>query len=146
MSFPPPAAPYRPPYQPPKTGMVAWGMGLIVLCCVPFVGTLAAAVAMIWVGLAQADHGSLARANGRRAANLGLSYLIVSVVLVGLHLGLLWWFTHDGSTIRGFFPFGFIILAWGLVSLGYVVLSVVGMVKASRHQVYAAPAVRFFRV
>lgn len=143
MSQPPPSAP---PYQrPPANGAIAWIVGLVVLVCLPFVGSILAAVLMITLGLAQRGKGALAAHNGIRAANWGLTYLISTVVLVGGHFLALWYLTRDGGTIGGFFPFGIIISLWGVVSLWHVVVCVWGTVVTARNQPFGGNGIPFIR-
>lgn len=151
---PPPAYVSAPPGGyglPPEglnqpTGMLAWGVGLAMLCFLPFVSSLVAGLIMVFVGLDQRRRGGVAAINGRNAANWGLTYAIATLVLAGLHFGLLYALTRDGDTIKGFFPFGIFLVVWGLITLVHLIYSVVGMVAANGRRPFAARgAIPFFR-
>ena len=143
---PPPPPPYvgAPPDPVTRNGALAWGLGLVVLMCVPFLSSLLASIAMAVAGRMQRRQGPVAAANGRSAANWGLTYLVLSVLLVGTHFGLLFALTRD-EPVQGFFPLGIPITTWLVVSVAHLVICVVGLVRAGRGQVLAVPAIPFFR-
>ena len=136
---PPPAAPEPP--QPTGPATLAWSLGFLILACVPFVSSVIASIAMVLSGLSASAHGGVVGENGRRAANWGLTYLLLTVVLVGSHFGILF----AAGTIEGFFPFGLIILTWVAVSIAHVVICILGMVRVSQHRVLHAWAIPFYR-
>ena len=70
---------------PRQSGAVAWGLGLLAIVPFPFVSAVAASVTMAAVGRAQRKNGPVAAANGRNAANWGLTYLALSVPLIVVH-------------------------------------------------------------
>ena len=130
---PPQVQQFQHPAPGPGRGTIAWAMGLAVLMCLPFVGSVLASVLMITVGLSLRSKGGLAARNGVHAANWGLTYLVLTVVLVGTHFGLLWYLTADDPDgIEGFFPFGLVITAWALVSLWHLVLCMWGIVASGQ--------------
>lgn len=139
MSVPPPPRP-----APSTLGALPWALGLGVFLCVPFVSSVLASVAMVVAGRLQRGKERHVAENGRNAANWGLTYLVLTVALVGTHFGLLYALTRDGGRIEGFFPFGLIILTWIAVSVVHVGFSIAGLVKGLRQEVFAAPAVPFF--
>lgn len=151
---PPPPPPYQPPppeypppaYQPPpsKAGGLAWGLGLLVIVCVPIVSSVIASVTMAIVGRSQRHKDPIVAENGRRAANWGLTYLLLTVLLVGGHFTLLYVLTRDGSEIEGFFPFGIIITTWAVISLVHVGISITGLVAGLNRKVLRVPAISFF--
>lgn len=120
---------------------MAWGLGLLILLCVPFVSSVIASIAMVLAGASAQRSGGATAENGRRAGNWGLTYLLLTVVLLGTHFGLLFALEE----IEGFFPFGIIIVTWGVVSVAHVVISVVGLIRASKGRVLQVWAIPFFR-
>ena len=143
---PPPPPPHQPPPPPaPSTaGALAWGLGLLVFVCVPIVSSVIASVTMAIVGRSQRHREPLVAENGRRAANWGLTYLLLTVLLVGGHFTLLFVLTSDGSKIEGFFPFGIIITTWVLLTVVHVGLSVAGLIAGLNRKVLRVPAIAFF--
>ena len=137
---PPPPAAAEPP-QPTGPATLAWALGLIILACLPFVSSIIASLAMVLAGLSASAHGGVVGENGRRAANWGLTYLLLTVVLVGGHFGILF----AAGTIEGFFPFGLIILTWGAVSIAHVVICILGIVRVSQGRALHAWAIPFYR-
>lgn len=119
------------------TGAGAWWAGLTVLFLFPFLSSIAAGVAQWIIGRGQAKRGPLAAANGRRAANWGMTYLISTIVLVGGHFLLLWVLTRDGSTVD-FFPLGILLSLWGLHTLAHLVVSIWGGIAAGAGRVFWA--------
>lgn len=136
---PPPTAPEPP--QPTGPATLAWALGLIILACVPFVSSLIASFAMVFAGISASTRGGVVGENGRRAANWGLTYLLLTVVLVGGHFGILF----AAGTIEGFFPFGLIILTWVAVSIAHVAICVLGIVRVSQGRALRPWAVPFYR-
>lgn len=144
MTMPPPPMQQPPPYvRPPGNGSIAWIVGLIVLLCLPFVGSLLAAALMIGLGLAQRSKGGLAAHNGASAATWGVIHLVATIVLVGAHFGLVFWVT-GGEGADGFFPVGIPITVWGLVSLVHLVMCIWGTVVTSQNRPFGF-GVSFFR-
>jgi len=122
-------APQPPPAARPATGALPWFLGLIVLACLPFLGSVIASLTMYFVGRAQADKGPLAAENGRRAANWGLTYFVLTIVLVLTHFVLVF-LVIGGRGSEHFFPVGIPITIWGIISVGHVVLSLWGGIAA----------------
>ncbi len=137
----PGAVPGYPVQPPPSTGVLPWALGLIALFPIPFVGSLAAGIAMIVAARTPRQQAPTARENANRAANWGLTYLIATVLLVGGHFSVLF-VAHE---IHGFFPFGLIILSWLAVSVVHVVFSIVGWVQASQGRRVAVTGLPVFR-
>ena len=136
---PPPPGPERP--EQGASATLAWALGLIVLACVPFLSSIVASFAMVIAGLSASARGGVVGENGRRAANWGLTYLLLTVVLAGGHFGILF----AAGTIEGFFPFGLIILTWVAVSIAHLVMCVLGIVRVSQGRVLHPWAIPFFR-
>lgn len=142
---PVPSAAGSQPYPPSApSGALAWGLGLLVLVCVPFVSSIAAGIAMAIAGRGLRGRGEPGASNGRHAANWGLTYLVATVVLVSLHFGLLFALTRE-HPVEDFFPLGIPITLWLLISLLHVVLSIVGLVRAGSGKILSPPAIPFFR-
>ncbi|WP_375001908.1 DUF4870 domain-containing protein [Aeromicrobium sp. CTD01-1L150] len=140
MSTPPPR-----PAPTPSSGLGAlpWGLGLLVFLCVPFVSSVIAAVVMVIVGRSLRDKDEVTAENGRRAANWGLTYLLVTIVLITGHFVVLYLITRD-DPIEGLHPLSYAITLWAVVTLVHVVLSLAGLVLGLRGSVLKAPAIPFF--
>jgi len=136
----------RPGYAaaPPASTGTAWLMGLFALVPIPGVSAVAAGVVMAAVGRGQRRRGGVDAENGRRAANWGLTYALLTVLLVLGHVVLLVTLTR-GAPVQGFFPLGTVITIWFVLSLVHVVVSVVGGLRAGAGQVLRVPAIPFFR-
>ncbi|MFV0433123.1 MAG: hypothetical protein ACK5LO_03965 [Leucobacter sp.] len=128
----------------PPTGAVAWALGFLVFIPIPFFSVLVAGVVMIAVGLSMRKVGGIARANGRNAANWGVTVIALTVLLVGGHFIMLYLLTRDGPVSGGFFPIGILITIWVLVVVAHVVFVIIGLVKASGGKVFRALAIPFF--
>ncbi|WP_074732174.1 hypothetical protein [Microbacterium hydrocarbonoxydans] len=66
----------------PPRGLLPWALGLLILFPVPFLGGLLSGIAMAVSGGASRRFGGVARENARAALNWGLTYLLVSTVLI----------------------------------------------------------------
>ncbi|CAN7278093.1 DUF4870 domain-containing protein [Microbacterium foliorum] len=82
--------------------------------------------------------GGVAGENARAAANWGLTYLLVSTVLLISHFVILFSLTAD-SPSSGFYPIGIPITTYFALSVFHVVLVIMGMVKASGGRVMRVP-------
>lgn len=84
------------------------------------------------------------RTVGARAASWGLTYLLATLLFLGLHFYLL--FALDGTEAEdSFFPIGIPITIWPLISVLHFSLSIVGGVKAGRGRAmgfYGVPLAR----
>ena len=99
---------------------------------------------MAVLGRSQRRHGPIAASNGHNAANWGLTYLTLSVVLWVAHFMLLALLTR-GAPTRDFFPIGIGITIWGAVTLAHVIICVIGLTRASKGRVFSVPSVPFLR-
>lgn len=140
----PPPYPYRYPQQRPESGTIAWAVGLAVLAFFPFVSSVVASVLMIIVGLKQRAKEPIAAANGRNAANFGLTYLVVTLILVPLYFVMLDVLTKDGPTSETF-PLMIPLIVWAVATLAFVVLCIIGVARAGARRVFRAPAIPVFR-
>ena len=122
----------------PPRGLLPWALGLLILIPFPFVGGLASGLAMAVSGGASRRYGGVARENARAALNWGLTYLLVSTVLLVTHFVLLFALTSDSPT-TGFYPLGIPITLYFALSVLHVVLVIVGMVRASSGKVMRVP-------
>lgn len=121
----PVAQPVRTP-----TGTLSWALGFLVFLPIPFLGGIISGVVMALTFGAAAKHGGVARENARSAANWGLTYVTLSLVLVIGHFIAVIAFSDTGLG-RGFFPIGIPIMVYLAVSILHVVLVIMGTVKTS---------------
>lgn len=129
----------------PPRGLLPWALGLLILIPFPFVGGLASGIAMAVSGGTSRRFGGVAGENARAAANWGLTYLLVSTVLLISHFVILFSLTAD-SPSSGFYPIGIPITIYFALSVFHVVLVIMGMVKASGGRVMRVPfAIPYFR-
>ncbi|MEV7798434.1 DUF4870 domain-containing protein [Microbacterium foliorum] len=122
----------------PPRGLLPWALGLLILVPFPFVGGLASGIAMAVSGGSSRRFGGVAGGNARAAANWGLTYLLVSTVLLISHFVILFSLTAD-SPASGFYPIGIPITIYFALSVFHVVLVIMGMVKASSGKVMRVP-------
>ena len=127
--------PQQPPAPRPATGALPWFLGLLVLVCVPFVSSVVASLVMYYVGRAQAGNGPLAAENGRRAANWGLTYFVLTIVLVVTQFALVFLVT-GGEGSENLFPLGIPITIWGIVTVVHIVLSLWGGIAALNRVIF----------
>jgi uncharacterized Tic20 family protein len=144
--------PYQPPSpivqqaaQPPVgegTGTAAWALGFLAFVPVPVLGQVAGAIAMAVSYRTQRRKGAVAAENARRAANWGLTYLTVTVVLfvtvaaMGVYIN-----TIDDEAARrdaGVAPLTLLGL-WLLVTVLHVVLVAIGTAKAAGGRIFNNP-------
>lgn len=118
----------------PATGALPWGLGLLILIPIPVLSALVASIAMLIAGRSARHKGPLAEANGRHAANWGLTYLLLTVVLIGAHVAILFALGGEGSTT--FFPIGIPITLWLIAGVVHLVVTIIGLVKASKNLEY----------
>lgn len=121
-------------------GTVAWAMGFLAYIPIPFVGSIITGIVMSLVGYAQRDKGALARENGRHAANWGLTYLLMTVVLIGGAVVTLAISTGGGGRVPDpITPIVFTMIGiWAFpLQITHLVLTITGVVKASKGAVFA---------
>jgi uncharacterized Tic20 family protein len=129
----------------PTNGVVPWALGFIVFFPVPFLGALASGVAMALAYGATAKRGPVAQANARGALNWGVTFALVSTMLLVTHFVLLFAFTAD-EPVRDFYPLGTAITLYGVIILVHIVVVIVGTVRASQGKVTNIPlAIPFVR-
>ena len=127
--------------RPLANGAAQWGVGLLALIPFPFVSAIVAGIVMTAVGRSRAPATEAGERNRTNAANWGITYLISSVILIALHIAFLMTLDEYSST---FYPIGIPITIWFALSVTHVVLSIVGLVKASRGVVFKPIALPFF--
>ncbi|WP_135849410.1 DUF7822 domain-containing protein [Serinibacter arcticus] len=139
-------APPQPGYAvpPPAPTGTPWLIGLLALVPIPFLSALVSGIVMASVGRGQRRRGGPNAENGRNAANWGLTYALLTVLLVVGHFVLLFTLARD-SGVQGFFPLGTVITLWFALSLVHVVVSIVGGLRAGAGRVFRVPAIPFFR-
>ncbi|WP_136057183.1 DUF4870 domain-containing protein [Microbacterium sp. K24] len=139
-----PGYPAPAPAVPPR-GLLPWVLGFLILVPFPFVGGLASGIAMAVSGGASRRAGGPARENARSALNWGLTYLMVSTLLVILHFVLLFVLTAQAPT-TSFFPLGIPITVYFALSIVHLVVVIMGTVRASSGKVmrvkFAIPFLR----
>ncbi|MFS0893236.1 DUF4870 domain-containing protein [Microbacterium sp. 179-I 3D3 NHS] len=113
-------------------------LGLLIVVPFPFIGGLASGIAMATSGAASRRAGGVARENARTAFNWGLTYLLVSTLLLVLHFVLLFALTAQAPT-RDFYPLGIPITAYFAVSLLHLALVIAGTVRASAGKAMKVP-------
>ncbi|KQR38881.1 DUF4870 domain-containing protein [Microbacterium sp. Leaf159] len=121
----------------PPRGLLPWALGLLILIPFPFLGGLASGIAMAVSGGASRRFGGVARENARAALNWGLTYLLVSTVLLVSHFVLLFSLTADSPS--GFYPIGIPITIYFALSVLHLVLVIIGMVRAAGGKVMRVP-------
>ena len=129
---------------PVATGTVAWAIGLVVLVFVPVLPSLAAGLLMGLIGRAQRGNGPIAAANGRYAGNWGFTYLLLSVILWTAHFVLFFTTTSDGPG-SNFYPLGIPVIIWAALTVGHLVICIIGIARANRGKVFKVPAIGFLR-
>lgn len=122
----------------PPRGLLPWALGLLILIPFPFVGGIASGIAMAVSGGASRRFGGAARENARAALNWGLTYLLVSTVLLVSHFVILSTLTAD-SPASGFYPIGIPITLYFAVSVFHLALVIMGMVRASGGKIMHVP-------
>ncbi len=142
--YPVPGYPAPAPAVPPR-GLLPWVLGFLILVPFPFVGGLASGIAMAVSGGASRRAGGPARENARSALNWGLTYLMVSTLLIILHFALLFVLTAQAPT-TSFFPLGIPITVYFALSIVHLVVVIMGTVRASSGKVMRVPfAIPFLR-
>jgi hypothetical protein len=129
-----PTPPVAPPVATPtaSAGAANYAFGFVALFPVPVFGLLVAAILMIVLGVGSRRKGGAVAENGRRAANWGITVLLLLVITVGILITLATVFANT----RGFFPTGSIIFVYLAVWIAHVVVSITGSVVASRGNVF----------
>ncbi|MEV7693120.1 DUF4870 domain-containing protein [Microbacterium sp. NPDC089189] len=138
---PPPGA--APGWGPrPSTGVVSWALGFIVF--VPL-GLFFSGIAMAIPYASLRRRGPVAQQNGRAALNWGLTFTLLSFVLLFLHVVLLFSLAY-AAPAQDFYPLGIPITLYGVLVLLHVVLVIVGTVRASSGKLMRVPfAIPFVR-
>lgn len=126
-------------------GLLPWVLGFLILIPIPFLGGLVSGIAMAASGGSSRRAGGAAAENARSALNWGLTYLMVSTLLIILHVVLLIGLTVQ-QPATGFYPLGIPITLYFAVSLLHLVLVIVGTVRVSSGGVMRVPfAIPFSR-
>lgn len=138
------------PPQPPKpaTGTLSWALGFLVFLPIPFLGAIAAAIGMAAPYGSAKKHGGLARENARSAANWGITYGIVSTVLLIVHFVVVFSVSMASSTggAQGFYPVGTVITIYFALGILHVVLTIIGTVRSTKGALMRVPfAIPFIR-
>lgn len=143
MTTPPPLPPAPVDYgtvaPAPARGALPWGLALLGLVFLPFVNLLVSGIVMVAVGLAQRKHGGLAEVNGRRAANWGLTVLVLIVPSIAL------WLTALIIEAQGFFPWGISVIVWVVLGIVNLAAAITGLVQAMSGRAVTFPVIPFLR-
>ena len=136
----PPPPGYPVPAPRPPTGTASWALGFLAYVPIPFLGQIAAGVVMAALYPAQRRKSPVAAANGRRAANWGLTYVLLTVLAVGLTVPL-GMYSNTLPTVedrQAFLPVALLPLGvWAFgVNVLHVVLVIIGTVQAARGRVF----------
>ena len=136
-----PATAFAPPQHPtvrPANGAMAWALGLIAFVPIPLLGAFASGIAMAIGYAASAKRSDLARANARAAANWGITFTVVSTIILVIHFFLAWGVTQGRGT-PDFYPLGIPITIYGVLVLVHIVLVIVGTVRSSQGKSMRVP-------
>ncbi|WP_103062521.1 DUF3824 domain-containing protein [Actinomyces qiguomingii] len=151
----PPGTPQQVPYppyaqqhytaaKPRPTAAIAWFMGLFVFAFYPGIGAIITSVIMIAVGLNCRKDPEPVRTNGTAAANWGLNYLLATVLLLGSFLYYMIAIL-PGRGSDDFLPWGLPVVAWLLISLFHIIISIAFGVRASRGKVVPFRGIPFIK-
>lgn len=145
MSTPPPAPQPGPPAAPPeRVEILAWAGGLAVLLCVPYFVGMLAGLLMVLIGLTTRRKGPLTAENGRRAANWGLTFGLVSVVTAGVFFAMLFG-SEDPNAYSGL-PLGTPPIIWLAFAAVHLVLTIIAMARGGSGRLAPALGIPYFRV
>lgn len=145
-STPRPTVPHEVPL-PGYRGTGAWALGFLASVPIPVIAQIMTGLIMAGVYPTHKKRGPIAHANARHAANWGLTFSILTVVLIGIAIVFAMIVSNggttpadSGTTALPFIPLGL----WMLLCLVHVVVTIVGTVRASRGTVFRFPlAIRF---
>ncbi len=137
-----------PPRPAEGGGGRAWALGFLAYIPIPFLGQLLGGVIMAGAGASQRKRAGLVGAQGRHAANWGMTYALLTVLCVvgAVTLGLLTnvlpaqqeALSASALTVLGVWLFG--------VNLAHVVICIIGLVRAGQLREFRCPiAIPFFR-
>lgn len=133
------------PASAPPRGLLPWVLGFLIFLPIPFLGGLVSGIAMAVSGGSSLRAGGPARENARAALNWGITYVMVSTLLLLLHFVVLFALTAQTRT-TGFFPIGIPITIYLALSLLHVVIVIIGTVRSSSGRVVRVPfAIPFLR-
>ncbi|RFA09282.1 hypothetical protein B7R54_08610 [Subtercola boreus] len=121
------------------TGALAWGLNLLGIGVLPFLNLFLSGIVVTIVGITQSKRGGLARVNGRRAANWGLTVLLITLPCAAVYV------TAIVIKAEGFFPWGIAIIIWGLLGVVNVIAGIIGLVQARAGREVRFPAIPFLR-
>lgn len=126
-----------------RVEILAWAGGLAVLLCLPYFVGMLAGLLMVLVGLTTRRKGPLTAENGRRAANWGLTFLLVSVITAAVFFGLLFG-PEDPDTYSGL-PLGTPPIIWIAFAVVHLVLTIVALARGGSGRLGPALGIPFFR-
>lgn len=113
------------------TGSLTWMLGLFPLL-LPILGSVLAGPVMAVHATREARYNSFARDNALRAANWGLTYSLISLMLIIVHFGAWGYLAARGMPPTGFAPLGYLVVLWVLLSAMHAGVCIVGGLRARR--------------
>jgi uncharacterized Tic20 family protein len=131
---------------PGRRGTAAWALGFLAFVPVPVVAQIMTGLVMAGAYPTHKQRGAVAHANARHAANWGLTFAVLTVVLVGLAIVFATILSIGGGAEPGQVPpLPLIPLAlWLGLCVVHLVVVVIGTVVASQGAVFRFPlAIRF---
>ncbi|WP_165065690.1 DUF4870 domain-containing protein [Marisediminicola senii] len=138
----PPVNPHQATADAASTGALPYGLGFLAYIPIPFFNLVIAGIVMAAVYPGQRRKSPLAAENARNAANWGLTMIVVSLVmavLIALSIAL---FADSESGAAPALP----IAIYPILATAHLIVSIVGLVKCNRRQVFTNPiAIPFFR-
>ncbi|MCM6762911.1 DUF4870 domain-containing protein [Rathayibacter sp. ZW T2_19] len=135
----------QPVQSAPPTGAMPYALGFLALTGLPFLSMLVAGIVMAAVHSSSRARGGVAAENGRRAANWGLTVILVTVLTLVGHFVLLFALTADAPS-TSFYPIGIPITLFGVLCVVHLVVIICGLVTANRGRVLRNPlAIPFLR-
>ncbi|MBB2925292.1 DUF4870 domain-containing protein [Cellulomonas cellasea] len=131
--------------DPTATGRTSYLVGLLAWLPIPVVSAVIAGIAMAAVYPGQRRRSALAAENARRAANWGLTYALGVVLSVALTVAVVA-ATQPETPDPDATPWQVLFLTPVLVlGVAHLVVTVLGLTRTARGQVYAPRAIPFFR-
>ena len=136
----------QPAVPPPGfKGTAPWALGFLAYVPIPFIAQIMTGLIMAAVYPTHKRRGPIAHANARNAANWGLTYSVLTVVLIGIAIVFAMILSNNGTTRGGATMLPVIpLLVWAALSLLHVIVVIVGTVQAAKGSVFRFPlAIRF---
>jgi len=129
-------SPHAPAYvRPLPTGRMSWALGFLAYIPIPWVNTLVTGIVMAAVYPSTRRKGvPVATENARIAANWGLTCILVMLLCLVYTFGMLVFGSQEVKT--GFLPIGWGAVAYMLLGLVHLIVTIMGTVVAGRGEVF----------